>query len=335
MTNLDLMEVNDLSKNANGGTEQMLKRIYNTLPRELLNEFQIIPSRVRDLKQDKYRLYYCHDLPGDPEVNTALGEGEWYRFHRIVFVSNWQAQRFIDLYNIPWSRTVILPNAIEPLPTLHEGEKKDSEQINLIYHTTPDRGLNILLPVFDKLSEKYDNIHLDVYSSFKLYGWEQRDEEFEDLFNFMKDHPKITSHGAVPSDEVRHALLKSHIFAYPSIWPETSCLCLMEAMSAGLNCVHPDYGALYETAANWTTMYHFHEDPQEHAKFFGMMLENAIIHVNNENIQGRLASQRVYANAFYNWHTRAKQWEALMQSILASDETRDAEKPEKEFVYRV
>ncbi|HYT45485.1 MAG TPA: hypothetical protein VEP90_24380, partial [Methylomirabilota bacterium] len=74
MTNLDLMEVNDLSKNANGGTEQMLKRIYNTLPRELLNEFQIIPSRVRDLKQDKYRLYYCHDLPGDPEVNTALGE---------------------------------------------------------------------------------------------------------------------------------------------------------------------------------------------------------------------------------------------------------------------
>ena len=50
----------------------------------------------------------------------------------------------------------------------------------------------------------------------------------------------------------------------------------MEAMSAGLVCVHSNLGALFETAANWTNMYHVHEESQEHAKLFHAALENAI-----------------------------------------------------------
>jgi len=42
----------------------------------------------------------------------------------------------------------------------------------------------------------------------------------------------------------------------------------MEAMSAGLACVHPNNGALYETAAIWALMYQWHDDPHAHAAVF-------------------------------------------------------------------
>jgi hypothetical protein len=42
--------------------------------------------------------------------------------------------------------------------------RKSKERIKLIYHTTPHRGLQILVPVFEKLCEWHDDIELDVFS---------------------------------------------------------------------------------------------------------------------------------------------------------------------------
>ena len=95
----------------------------------------------------------------------------------------------------------------------------------------------------------YDNVHLDVFSSFNAYGWAERDEPYQELFDKIEAHPQMTYHGFKPNNIVRNALQKAHIFAYPSIWMETSCIALMEAMSAGLMCVHPNLAALPETAA--------------------------------------------------------------------------------------
>ncbi len=329
MSNLDLLESNELSKDSNGGTELMLRRLYDgKIARDVIEQFQIIPTRVRDIQEDKYRIYFCHDLEGDPEVQQALGNDGYRRFHKVVCVSNWQAQRIIRHLDVPWSKVVVLLNAIDPLPVV---PARTFDKINLIYHSTPHRGLQLLVPVFKKLCETMDNIHLDVYSSFKLYGWEQRDEQFKELYDEMGENPNITNHGSVSQDEIRTALNNAHIFAYPSIWEETSCLCLMEAMSAGLMCVHPNYGALYETAANWTSSYNYNEDANEHASIFYLMLENAIKNISNEAVQGRLGAQKVYADSFYNWENRARQWEALMKSIINSNV--EKETPPEEFRY--
>ena len=131
MTNIDLIEKNDLSEKANGGTEQMLRRVYSTLPRELLEEFQIIPTRVRDLKEDKYRIYYCHDLVGDNEVHNAFVDGGWHRFHKIVFVSNWQAQQFINQYQ-PFSVVIDLKNRV--LDSLHFVKEKAFSLYDIVFY---------------------------------------------------------------------------------------------------------------------------------------------------------------------------------------------------------
>jgi len=170
--------------------------------------------------------------------------------------------------------------------------------------------------VFSKLAEKHSNIHLNVYSSFSLYGWPQRDEPFEGLFEHIKKHPQMSYYGAVSNEEMREALKYQHVLAYPSTWAETSCLTLMEAMSAKLLCLHSNLAALPETAANMTMMYQFNEDKQGHAQTFYNICETAIEHFDDSNTQGRLDSMKAYADTFYAWDQRAKQWGAFLESML-------------------
>ena len=307
------IETDELSKNAKGGTELMKYKLAELIDPKLLDEFQIIPSRVRQLDETKVRILWCHDLPGDPESDNAFNKIGHESFHKIVFVSNWQMQAYVQHYNIPWSKCVVLQNAITPIKGWPKTEGDGT--VNIIYHTTPHRGLNLLVPVVKKLSEKH-RVHLDVYSSFKVYGWEERDKQFEPLYNEIRDMPNATYHGAVSNEEVKEALKKAHIYAYPSTWLETSCISLIEAMSAGCVCVHPNYGALPETAANWTQMYQWQEDPQKHANMLYSMLDSIIPNLYTESTQMMLKGQKSYVDMFYNWDVRAVQWKNLLNGLV-------------------
>ena len=216
---------NELNQNAMGGSELMMTRLYDSLGDEL-DDFQIILSRVRELEDGKWRILWCHDLAEDPEAQH-LANGGWQKFHMIVFVSNWQRQSYVDRFNIPWSKTVVMQNAIMPFNDPKPGPRIPGvAPIKMIYHTTPHRGLELLYPIVDRLSESH-NVQLNVYSSFKVYGWEQRDEPYKDLFKKIEDHPSMTYHGAVDNSEIRAALVGTDIFLYPCIWQETSCLSLI------------------------------------------------------------------------------------------------------------
>ena len=309
------MEKNELNKNARGGTELMQERLHGSLPADLLDKFQIIPSRVRDLDPDKKKILWLHDLPGDPESEHLKDANLRKRFDKIVCVSDWQMQLYNLMSGLPYSESIVIKNAIHPI----EIEKKQFDgTINLIYHTTPHRGLEILIPTFEELANKHKDIHLDVYSSFSIYGWEERDQQYTTLFDRCKAHPQITYHGAVPNQQVREALKKSHIYAYPSIWPETSCLSVIEAMSAMNLVVCPNYAALPETCANFAMMYPWNENKNAHAVQFAHTLEFAIDTI--RKTQGKedpyLEFQKNYFDYFYGWDKRKGEWEALLRSLI-------------------
>ena len=309
-----MVEVNELNKNSRGGTELMQERLHRSIPEELLNKFQIIPSRVRELDPDKKKILWLHDLPHDPESEHLKDPELRKRFSKIVAVSDWQMQMYNIISGVPYAESFVIKNAIDPIPV----EKKEyNGTVNLIYHTTPHRGLEILIPVFEELSRIHDNIHLDVYSSFSIYGWEERDKQYQQLFDRCRAHPKITYHGAVPNEEIRRALVKSHIFAYPSIWPETSCLAAIEAMSAMNLVVCPNFAALAETCSNFAMMYQFNENKNLHAVQFAHTLDIAIKTViqNRGTTYPYLDFQKQYFDYFYSWDKRKGEWLALLNSL--------------------
>ena len=211
---------------------------------------------------------------------------------------------------------MVIKNGIYPIDIQ---EKKFDGTVRIIYHTTPHRGLELLVPVFEILAEKYDNIVLDVFSSFSIYGWSQRDEPYKQLFDRCKAHPKINYHGAVSNEQIREELKKSHIFAYPSIWPETSCLAAIEAMSAMNMIVCPNYAALPETTAGFANMYQWSEDNNEHANRFMRVLEETILDITKNGPDvNRLAFQKRYTDVIYNWEMNiSRRWESLLTQLAA------------------
>jgi glycosyltransferase involved in cell wall biosynthesis len=324
-----------LSTNAMGGSEIMKYALQEKLDPALLKNFQIFVSRVQEELSPKHiRLYWCQDLAGDPSAEHLHNRG-WEKFHKIVFSSHWQMRGYIERYQIPWSKCVVLHNCINPINFTME--EKNRETIRLIYHTTPHRGLQILVPVFKKLKEKFDNIELDVYSSFNIYGWGERDKPFQELFEDCKNTPGINYHGSVSNKEIHEILKSKHIFSYPSIWEETSCIAMMEAMSAGLICVHPNYGALQETSSNWTHMYHWDEDINRHANAFYSVLANTIdnlINMSEEEYEIKIMNQKNYTDIYYNWDLRIHQWNNLLNGLLHQYLSEDSRKHQQMFVYK-
>jgi len=262
----------DLSKNSQGGTEMMRSRLVKNIDKTLLEKYAIHLSRPREFHDDVKNILWCHDLALDPE-NKILKNNGWEKFDHFVFVSYWQRDQYILIYGIPYSKCTVIQNAIE---LEYSPVVKQTDQIRLIYHTTPHRGLELVYPIVDALSKQYDNIHLDVYSSFSIYGWKQRDKPFKELFDKIKNHSHMTYHGSVNNNDILKALSKSHIFLFPSIWQETSCIAMIEAIRSGVLVIHPSYGALQETAVDATVMYEYTEIANDNANMAFSVTKNLL-----------------------------------------------------------
>jgi glycosyltransferase involved in cell wall biosynthesis len=324
-------EENEVSKNAFGGTEITKRSIAKNIPEELANEFQVIPSRVENIEDDKIRIYWAHDLAEDPICNHLGKDAGRAKFHKLVFSSNWQLNEFNVKLGVPLNDKVeVIETPIEPFKP--EEINKSPDEVRLIYFSTPQRGLEILYPVVEKLAEKYPNIHLDVFSSFKIYGWEDADKQFEPLYDKFRNHPNMTYHGFVHQDVLREYVGKAHILAYPNVWKETSCRVLMESMSAGLLCVHPNLAALPDTSGGLTSMYQYHEDRNEHANLFYHYLDHAIEHVNKEDIQRYLQFVKAYADNRFTITKISQQWKNLMDGLLVKYPTVESRKPSQQIL---
>lgn len=320
MDNLDLINTACVTPNALGGTELMLHRLYgpNGVDRALLEQVDIIPSRLRKFDTSKpKKLMWFQDLPEDPE-SARMGES-WYRnqFDALVFVSDWQLQRFNLVKGVPYAKSTVIPNAVEPFDINARDQKTNSKNIKFIYHSTPHRGLDILIAVFVELAKLFPNITLDVYSSFALYGIQEKDAPYDELFKICKEHPQINYHGTQPNSVIRKALLNADVFAYPNTWLETSCICLIEAMAAGVTCIHPNYGALPETGMGLTVKYDFSEDKTEHARrFFNIC--RSYVETYDEAYESMTNQRQLIsriANIRYAWANRKQDWEFLLRRI--------------------
>ena len=324
-------ERNEINQNSKGGTETVMEGIIQRVEEEapgLLQDFQIIASRVRQIKEDKIRIYHLHDLPEDPETNHLKQESSRDRFHKLVFCGHWQYNQFITKLNIPQDdKSVVIETPIDPIPFI----EKPKDDINLIYTSTPQRGLELLYPVFEKLCEKYHNIYLHVFSSFKIYGWEDADKKYQTLFDKLEAHPKIIYHGFKSNEQVRTQLQQSHIFAFPSIWSECNSRSLIEAMSAGLMCVHPNLAGLSDTSGGLTFQYQFDQNVNKHANKFYHALDHAIEVVNQPEMQQYFKFVKAYADSRFNWKKIIGQWQDTLNALkfgYPSQQSRSLKKDE-------
>jgi glycosyltransferase involved in cell wall biosynthesis len=166
---------------------------------------------------------------------------------------------------------------------------------------------------------KNKSVHLDVYSSTQVYGdnfKSRNDDQFKDLYAQAESLPNVSYIGYKPNEFIKDNLKNYHMFAYPNIWEETSCIAAIEAMAAGLYCITTNYGALFETCAEFAVYVPYEKEFVKLASTFASVIDAAADQLHEANLKEHLKFQIDYTNKYYSWDLRAGVWNKFLQGVI-------------------
>jgi len=118
----------------------------------------------------------------------------------------------------------------------------------LIYASSPDRGLQVILENWFRIREAVPGAELTV-----CYGFENMNKIAEvrpelsalrQSLEGLLEQPGITWKGRLNQVELYNEWFSAGIWWYPTNWPETSCITCMDAQACGAVPVCSDYWAL-------------------------------------------------------------------------------------------
>lgn len=300
-----------------GGTELQFEYLKKYVDSKLLDRVQIttsVPEKI-SLHPTKKNILWQKNSYDQPNLapwfkdKSNHNKYDWY-----VFNSHWNFEKFRMMFDIPGDKCVVIKNGLDNIKVRDLETKKD--KVRLIFQPTPWRGLSILLAAMQMINNR--NIILDVYSSTEIYGEDFKkanDSEFKALYDQAEQLPNVNYIGYKPNEYIKENLHKYDIFAYPSIWEETFCISLLEAMRAGLHCITTNYGALFETGAEYCSYIPCQKDYLNLAKTFASSIEACADYLYTEQSIQHLKHQVNYTHLNYNWGKIGNQWSAFLQGI--------------------
>lgn len=209
----------------------------------------------------------------------------------IVAVSEYHKSVLLTEIDIDKDKIVVIPNAIDPvIPTPHKFESVNKPK--LIHASSSDRGMETLLRSLKYIDVDFE---LNIFNNFN--------PDLSSANPRLLSDKRINFYGKTPKKTVMKHFANSHIHAYPSTFPETSCLTQMEALSAGCFSVHTDLGALPETSLGYGTAIPFSElTPERYAQ----EITKAINEIKTNGFDYKKQSKEISER--YSWDVAKQNW---------------------------
>jgi glycosyltransferase involved in cell wall biosynthesis len=107
------------------------------------------------------------------------------------------------------------------------------------------------------------------------------------------------------------------LYVYPSIFEETSCVSALEALAAGVHVITNNFGALYETCAEWPVYVTYNTNYEAMARDTAAAIEIAAGYLHEDFIQDHLEEQQKFYKRFYNWQKKGMEWTSFLQGALS------------------
>lgn len=297
-----------------GGTELLMSNLFCHLGSWPQSINLIVSTCDATLLDDQKKNLVWQHL----DIDQAAAQGAHdpifqQRVHVWVFVSEWQRTQWLNHFHIDPQKTCVIRNAIPHSKWCTK--PPTTSGLELIYTSTPWRGLSVLLDALDLIS--ITNWRLTVYSSMIIYGKQFHDtthHQHQALFDRCRQHDQIKYVGYGTNQAVRAALKRSHLFTYPCTFRETSCLAALEAAQAGCRVVTTSLGALEESLG-------------AHARFVPMShVRTQLVQTYAEALAQEMLSydpcnpswqkQAEHFDNTYGWHHRLSEWQQLIQHLL-------------------
>ena len=298
-----------------GGTESMAKYFHkNVLPnKEKFYDYQciILPGMFPDFKDtvqnEKKIILWIHNRLDHLNYDFLFYIKDHRFLEKIKYVvvpSNWHKQYTIKQLNIPEKKIIVISNSFEPI-TKNKNKFKKVDKVEIIYTSSPDRGLEVLCESLKYIKEDFKlNIFSNIYPEVL--------EEKHIVATTEKDN-RVTFFGQTPRKVIDRYLSNSHIFAYPSTVTETFCISLAEAISAECLAIYPNIGALKETSSNIGTCYEYEDNKELHAKLFAKILTDSIVKIKNKEFNPKDQAQIIEEK--YNWKKFEEDWGKLHEEL--------------------
>jgi FkbM family methyltransferase len=298
-----------------GGTELMYNELMRRLPKAYKERFSIF-NYFPQADFSKTTIFW-NQLSHDQEAIQWMNNPELVnKINHFVFVSNWQSENYRKIFGIAGYKTSVMKNACIGVQDV---EKKKQLPIKICYTSTPYRGLDVLLDAWKYLEHLPCELH--VFSSTKIYGTEfarQEEEKYQYLYDKCSTLKNVVYRGSIDNQQLRSELPLFDIMAYPSTFEETSCISVIEALSAGLRVVCSNIGALPETTEGWAKLYPFYENKDRHAYEFSKILNTEIEHYIRGHFDIELINQKLLYKNKWSWDYRVYQWKEMLTSYLIS-----------------
>lgn len=197
----------------------------------------------------RQRYLWMHDWNVGDRLTPVLAE----RFTAIWALSKAHQAHLLERYPfLSEDQVWVTQNGIDLSRFNDPGlQVRERDPYKLVYSSSPDRGLDILLTIFPKIKVEFPQASLDVY-----YGWSGYDrmaasypqmQAFKAKVLELLEQPGVTHHGAVSQRDLARAFLGAGLWVYPTYFTETSCITAMEVQAAGVIPVTRPLAALQET----------------------------------------------------------------------------------------
>ncbi len=210
-------------------------------------------SLVRGIRPGKLNYLWCQDDANQPFFKNLVDEPQlaaqlWSHCDAVFMLSQYQFQEWNRTLGLPQEKVFFTQNGINLKNFSIDPKTLSQRPPRAYYASTPFRGLNILVELWPLIQSLVPNAELDILSSMSTYHQPEKDAPYQALYDRARAMKGVRYKAGVGQAELRAIARECRVLAYPSTFPETSCIAAMEAMASGCVVASTALGALPETA---------------------------------------------------------------------------------------
>jgi glycosyltransferase involved in cell wall biosynthesis len=236
-----------------GAYQQVIYRhhsVFDPMERRLA----VIASRIPEVGDKRLncrsRLLWLHDTDCGDRLTARRAEA----FDHALVLSRWHAEHVSGMYPFLRGRLRRIRNGIERAYFRKYGDR----QKRVLYTSSPDRGLDVLLELWPRVLEEVPDAKLEYCYSEVYDAIANQDPTVAAHRERIRELAAATTNtealGSLSQPELAKLMCESLVWAHPSYatahgqpFHETSCIGAMEAQAAGCDVVASNWGALQET----------------------------------------------------------------------------------------
>ena len=211
-----------------------------------------------------------------------------------ICLTEWHQKVFIEKYPILTNKINIINNGID-INSFKKFNKPNKIKNKFIYTSRPERGLNLLLNLWQQILAKIPDATLSI-SSYVNFPSTPEDVL---LKNIIDNTDSITYLGNLNVNKLYEEMSSSEYWLYPTHYPETSCITALEMLMSEVICLYYPVAGLPYTIDK----YGIQVSPNSEI--------DTIVSLTDEQKIQLKQNGKLYAKSC-SWTIRAKSWTKML-----------------------